>query len=88
MPTKWATAFDKKQKDLLWVSPFLLRKRKNKLKNERNERKDKRLGILRFQAVYLYDKGENDELFHVNGCAQPIYKYILSCIPKKVKKNF
>jgi hypothetical protein len=27
---------------------------------------DKRLGILRLQGVYLYDKGENDELFHVS----------------------
>ena len=43
---------------------------------------------LTFQGVYLYDKGENDELFHVVGCPQPIYKYILACINKKVKKFF
>ena len=48
--------------------------------------KDKRLGILQFQGVYLYDKGENDELFHVVGCPQPIYRYILTWKNKKVKK--
>ena len=47
---------------------------------------DNRLGI-RFQGGYLYDKGENDELFHVIDFAQPIYKYILSRKNKKVKKN-
>ena len=41
-----------------------------------------------FQADYLYDKGENDELFYVSRCSQPIYKYILSCFIKKVKKFF
>ncbi len=38
---------------------------------------DNRLGSLRTQGGYLYDKGENDELFHFS-CPQLIYKYILS----------
>ena len=49
-------------------------------------KKDKRLEILRFQAVYLYDKGENDELFYVRRFPQPIYKYILPYFFKKVNK--
>ena len=35
---------------------------------------------------FLYDKGENDELFYVFGYPQPIYKYILACPFQKVKK--
>ena len=31
-----------------------------------------------FRGGYLYDKGENDELFHVIDYPQPIYKYILA----------
>ncbi len=50
-----------------------------------NAKKDNRLRILRFQGGYLYDKGENDELFHVNGCPQPIYNSILSRGARKVK---
>ncbi|MBQ8446349.1 MAG: hypothetical protein IJX31_01070 [Clostridia bacterium] len=52
-----------------------------------NREKDNRLGVLRSQGGYLYDKGENDELFHVVGYAQPIYEYILACKNKKVKKK-
>ena len=51
--------------------------------------KSKTINALRFtkpQGVYLYDKGENDELFHVIVVSQPIYKYILTCFLKKVKK--
>ena len=50
-------------------------------------KKDNRLGVLRFQGDYLYDKGENDELFHAIGYLQPIYKYILARKNKKVKKK-
>ena len=38
-----------------------------------------------FQGGHLYDKGENDELFHVVGYPQPIYRYILARKNKKVK---
>ena len=47
---------------------------------------DRRLEIFRFQGVYLYDKGENDELFMYLGYPQPIYKYILARSLEKVKK--
>ena len=47
---------------------------------------DNRLGVLQRRGGYLYDKGENDELFYVIGYPQPIYKYILSYTCAKVKK--
>ncbi|MBQ8343270.1 MAG: hypothetical protein IJY21_04100 [Clostridia bacterium] len=52
-----------------------------------NREKDNRLGVLRSQGGYLYEKGENDELVHVFGYPQPIYKYILACKTEKVKKK-
>ena len=45
---------------------------------------DNRLEILRFQGGYLYDKGENDELFHFVELAQRIYKYIITLLGIKV----
>ena len=51
------------------------------------EQNDNRLEILRLQGGYLYDKGENDERFFIVGCPQPIYKYILPRLRKKVKKK-
>ena len=39
----------------------------------------------RVQGFYLYDKGENDELFYEISYPQPIYKYILTHIYKNVK---
>jgi len=55
----------------------------NRLSND-SFHNDKRLEIFRLQGVYLYDKGENDELFYVRRFPQPIYKYILPYFFKKV----
>jgi len=51
-------------------------------------KKDKRLEILRFQAVYLYDKGENDELFHVIVVATTDLQIYFSMYLKKSKEKF
>ena len=48
---------------------------------------DNRLGILRFQGDYLYDKGENDELFHIVAICNRFTRYILPPNRKKVKKK-
>ena len=53
-------------------------------------KKDKNLEHC-VRGFYLYDKGENDELFHEISYSQLIYKYILTCMREKVKnilKNF
>ena len=51
-----------------------------------SKRKDNRPDILRYRGGYLYDKGENDELFHI-GYAQPIYIYYFITLDEKSKEK-